>query len=303
MAAQSEPTHLDPQESSVCRKIQSLAELPLFFCKNCLSKIPAAVLSYRCKCCEEFDLCQHCYDSGIRCSDVTSHISKQRNFSDYMMEEASRTIYLSLFYRRYPVDSLCNQIRLLHVLPADSFDTPIHAYLTLGSLDAWPFYYALSYCWGTDPSTSVMNISSEPIAITKTLELALKRIRAFHQYFIIWVDALCINQSDNAKKAAQVEMMRTIYSRAKRVYVYLGEPSKECLSKPPFSNGREQDVPEFLEKVGLEKDSYEDKLCITLFSDLVASLWFGRAWIVQESSVNLKVEFIYGSLTIDFVKS
>lgn len=112
MAAQSEPTHLDPQESSVCRKIQSLAELPLFFCKNCLSEIPAAVLSYRCKCCEEFDLCQHCYDSGIRCSDVTSHISKQRNFSDYMMEEASRTIYLSLFYRRYPVDSLCNQIRL-----------------------------------------------------------------------------------------------------------------------------------------------------------------------------------------------
>lgn len=39
----------------------------------------------------------------------------------------------------------------------------------------------------------------------------------------IWIDAICINQSDDAEKSVQVAMMADIYAGAKNVIVWLGE--------------------------------------------------------------------------------
>jgi hypothetical protein len=38
----------------------------------------------------------------------------------------------------------------------------------------------------------------------------------------IWIDALCINQSDNVEKAIQVPLMGSIYTNARQVIVWLG---------------------------------------------------------------------------------
>jgi hypothetical protein len=40
---------------------------------------------------------------------------------------------------------------------------------------------------------------------------------------ILWVDAVCINQSDSAERTQQVLLMREIYTKANRVYAWLGE--------------------------------------------------------------------------------
>jgi hypothetical protein len=40
---------------------------------------------------------------------------------------------------------------------------------------------------------------------------------------VLWLDAICINQEDNAEKSIQVPLMRQIYQQASQVCVYLGE--------------------------------------------------------------------------------
>jgi hypothetical protein len=43
---------------------------------------------------------------------------------------------------------------------------------------------------------------------------------------ILWVDALCINQSDPLEKAKQIPLMSRIYEQANSVIIWLGEPTK-----------------------------------------------------------------------------
>jgi len=38
----------------------------------------------------------------------------------------------------------------------------------------------------------------------------------------IWVDAICINQKDNVVKATQIPLMRSIYTQAQHVIIWLG---------------------------------------------------------------------------------
>lgn len=40
-------------------------------------------------------------------------------------------------------------------------------------------------------------------------------------YVRLWVDALCINQSDNEERSHQVRQMRQIYSRSKEVLCWV----------------------------------------------------------------------------------
>jgi ABC-type antimicrobial peptide transport system ATPase subunit len=40
---------------------------------------------------------------------------------------------------------------------------------------------------------------------------------------VLWIDAICINQSSLSERSDQVALMSTIYSRANRNLVYLGE--------------------------------------------------------------------------------
>lgn len=43
---------------------------------------------------------------------------------------------------------------------------------------------------------------------------------------VYWIDAICINQQDDAEKSTQVQAMRDVYDQAKLVIAWLG-PSEE----------------------------------------------------------------------------
>ena len=43
---------------------------------------------------------------------------------------------------------------------------------------------------------------------------------------LLWIDSICINQSDLAEKSSQVNLMRRIYRKAKRVIVWLGKDGR-----------------------------------------------------------------------------
>jgi hypothetical protein len=51
----------------------------------------------------------------------------------------------------------------------------------------------------------------------------------------LWVDSICINQSDMEEKSVQVAQMRTIFSWADRVYIWLGPGSIETAKAMDFA--------------------------------------------------------------------
>jgi hypothetical protein len=63
--------------------------------------------------------------------------------------------------------------------------------------------------------------------ITSNLMSDLLRLRLRDEPRLLWIDAVCINQTDNVEKTKQIRLMRKIYESAVRVLVRLGEGSEE----------------------------------------------------------------------------
>jgi hypothetical protein len=93
--------------------------------------------------------------------------------------------------------------------------------------DSGPPYTALSYVWGDVKMTIEIQINGQPFAIGYNLYAALKQLLQNGVYSWLWVDAICIHQSDTEEKSWQVNQMRTIYSRSDLVYIWLGLGSDE----------------------------------------------------------------------------
>ncbi|KAF2432949.1 hypothetical protein EJ08DRAFT_552229, partial [Tothia fuscella] len=115
-------------------------------------------------------------------------------------------------------------IRLAHLLPAQSWEEDISCNLHTVSLDDTnPIYEALSYVWGDPKRTLPVLLNGHTFEVTTSLESALRRLRHPTSTRTIWVDALCINQKNDAERTEQVKLMRYIYSQTQEVLIWLGE--------------------------------------------------------------------------------
>ncbi|KAH6671956.1 heterokaryon incompatibility protein-domain-containing protein [Halenospora varia] len=90
------------------------------------------------------------------------------------------------------------------------------------SLDDKPDYVALSYTWGDPQDTEIITVEQSLVSVTRNLHSALEHLRYDNTDRVFWIDALCINQSDNEEKGWQVQLMREIYQRATSVSIWLG---------------------------------------------------------------------------------
>jgi Heterokaryon incompatibility protein (HET) len=95
------------------------------------------------------------------------------------------------------------------------FNDEIRCKLTPVSLTQKPAYTALSYCWGDANDCVEITIDDQQIAVTKSLETALRYLRSSQEDVVAWVDAICINQRDLDEKSNQVRMMGDIYANGK----------------------------------------------------------------------------------------
>jgi hypothetical protein len=93
-------------------------------------------------------------------------------------------------------------------------------------LSRQPAYEALSYTWGSDLEFgNCLTLNGTPKPLHENLEAALRRLRHSTYTRPLWVDAICINQSDIAEREQQIRIMRQIYLQANQVCVWLGENS------------------------------------------------------------------------------
>jgi len=112
--------------------------------------------------------------------------------------------------------------RLLRLLKGD--DNRIHCELFGSELpkDVGD-YAALSYTWGSERKLCEIIINEMEMIVTKNAYLALRDLRYPDKDRILWIDALCIDQQNKEEQAKQVQQMGSIYSKAERVIIWLGE--------------------------------------------------------------------------------
>ncbi|KAK7911998.1 hypothetical protein PG985_014479 [Apiospora marii] len=111
--------------------------------------------------------------------------------------------------------------------PASQRDSEIIIELSECALESTIEYEALSYTWGDQQPSRDITCNGAMLRVTENVHLALRRLRSDQgQQRTLWIDALSINQQDEAEKTAQVSEMGLIYTRAKRVNVWLGYPTE-----------------------------------------------------------------------------
>lgn len=124
------------------------------------------------------------------------------------------------------INSNAREFRLLRILPKDTSNL-IKTKLVLACLDDESLRYeALSYTWGGSLRLHQILLEGKPYLITKNLATALAHLQLLDADRLIWIDALCIDQSSSTERSEQVTLMRDIYLNARNgVVVWLGDSS------------------------------------------------------------------------------
>ncbi|ORX92930.1 heterokaryon incompatibility protein-domain-containing protein, partial [Clohesyomyces aquaticus] len=120
------------------------------------------------------------------------------------------------------LDTQRREIRLLALLPGECTD-PVSCQLHIDSLDREPLYEALSYVWGDSNEHRTILLDETEFPVTDNLYAALRRLRNRREKRVIWVDQLCINQSDLVERGHQVGLMESVYSKTFRALFWLAD--------------------------------------------------------------------------------
>lgn len=95
-------------------------------------------------------------------------------------------------------------------------------------------YEALSYTWGCFRNPAVVQVLGDTdmtpttyLEVTRNLETALRNLRQEHCPRVLWIDAICIDQSNIAERNVQVKRMKDIYRRSYRTIIWLGQAEND----------------------------------------------------------------------------
>jgi hypothetical protein len=182
-------------------------------------------------------------------------------------------------------------IRVVEILPGNSEKIAVE--LTQKTLEEITNNYeALSYVWGAPTPKRIITVNNIEVLIQPNLFDALKSLRLTDAKRMIWIDALCINQTSMRERSIEVRKMGEIYREAKTVAVFLGAPSTPASSigglfkflrrhedsqvSQSSGNRKSADVEEF-EASGVDKHT----VCKG-FVELCLRPWWSRVWVMQE---------------------
>lgn len=125
-------------------------------------------------------------------------------------------------YAYSPLRSDNDEIRLLHVQPGLQ-SQPLECTLWHVRLIDNPKFETISYVWGKASIRSSLVLHGCAASVPASSAAAIRRVRLENGVRVIWIDAVCIDQTNVEERNCQVALMRKIYSQASGNIVYLGE--------------------------------------------------------------------------------
>jgi hypothetical protein len=186
-------------------------------------------------------------------------------------------------------------------------------------------YVALSYTWGPPDAGKSISIDGKPFEVrdnlwdflneactrgtfTRSRDTTLldERIRASFPgiYFpargeqdYLWIDAICIDQSQVEERNHQVAMMGKIYSWARKVLVWLGQSTWFIADLLRAMHSLKID--ENLKLVWKAMDDHEWILKGLGLEELCKIEYWGRLWVVQEYLLAKSVDMWCGTDSVD----
>jgi hypothetical protein len=192
---------------------------------------------------------------------MTSHVTKHSVWTPLSTESCIRILTLSKAGpNNFPADAA---FTISCSLVETDLDRPT------STADAFD---AISYVWGSPDKIESIICNGSEVYIRRNLYLALCYIWSANPQKRLWADAICIDQDDNEEKSRQVALMNQIYSKAKCVIIWLGEPdilveSAWELIRDPINN----------QHLFSWWSSVLDGLATLLENE-----WFYRIWTYQE---------------------
>ncbi|KAI0906080.1 heterokaryon incompatibility protein-domain-containing protein [Ustulina deusta] len=121
-----------------------------------------------------------------------------------------------------PLNNNGKEVRVVKLLP-NKFNAPVECALEHIALEPGADYEAVSYCWGNASVTKPILLDGKPYPITLNLLDGLRYLRREASPRTLWVDSLCINQTDIAERNREILKMRDIYKLARSVLIWLGD--------------------------------------------------------------------------------
>ncbi|KAK1995632.1 HET-domain-containing protein [Colletotrichum falcatum] len=224
-------------------------------------------------------------------------------------------------------------IRLLELLSGQG-NEPIQVQLnTAGLGDTMQTYDALSYVWG-DPKQPrrAISVNGGWMEVYESLYDILTSLRvnsspgltAEHdERRLLWVDAICINQTDLAERNGQVPIMDSIYRNARRTIIWLGAETEQtdstfemlyCLARDRDSNTAEASHGDLdddqatlpITLINLNKAPLVQSPSRELYAadgeiwNIVACAWWYRSWTLQEILLSNNITLVMGRYSIDW---
>ncbi|KAK4155843.1 heterokaryon incompatibility protein-domain-containing protein [Chaetomidium leptoderma] len=156
------------------------------------------------------------------------------------------------------------------------------------SRTATPSYTAVSYTWGIGEASELIYLNGQTFHVRLNLWSCLYylgQVTNHAGWTHLWVDAICIDQSNDDERDAQVRRMDKTYGNAECVSVWLGLPKLEVPDQIVFPRHR-------LPTKTLEVDAFD--WCDHV-GDLANRSYWSRFWVVQEFLLGKNVMLYCGN--------
>lgn len=229
-------------------------------------------------------------------------------------------------YRRLSTEHSIRTLDLQPGLPGSIIQIEIQEH----DVNDCPPFSALSYSWSDANGNGMLcelihcrGKAKRPEAwrellVTKNCLAALNRLRHAQEVLTLWVDAICIDQSNGREKDVQIPLMREIYTSADQVVLWIGESTAHSDEALSFIRDIAQETrkardwgiaiseqPLLRQLMHAAGSGYTQAITAQggLFGDIFEIFqrsWWKRVWIIQEVALAKDPWLVCGGARIPY---
>jgi hypothetical protein len=195
-------------------------------------------------------------------------------------------------FKHSPLHDSSSQIRLLDLQPGQHGDL-LEVSIRQVQLSDNPSYEALSYTWGTERASHQISIDGVHFAVRPNLFHCLNELRLQIAIRTLWIDAICIDQTNIEERNHQVQEMRKIYAQATLVRIWAGYATSWTKDLFEYMNTSKAERASLTwpsldnESILFDEEVRATPLAYALL-DICSREYWKRAWILQEVMISRK---------------